>query len=73
LSDDITYLKQVDEGIEQLTFATLKLAENLVHINKRYVAAPDWPYVKEDVLEALNLDEDDYQDIQEDSETSLEN
>jgi HD-like signal output (HDOD) protein len=65
---DHAYLKETEEGIEQLTFATLKMAENLVHVNKRFIASPDWPYIKDDVLNALNLDEDDYQDIKEDAE-----
>lgn len=44
------------------------MAENFVHINKRFVASPDWHLMKSDVLKALNLDEDDYQDIKEDLE-----
>ncbi len=53
---------------DQLTLATLKMAENIVHTNKRFIADPDWPYFKENVLTTLNLDEDDYLDIKEDAE-----
>jgi len=65
---DHSYLKKIDEGVDQLTFASLKMAENLVYVNKRFMAAPDWPYIKDEVLDALNLDEDDYQDIKDDAE-----
>ncbi len=40
------YLKQIDEGADQLTFSALKTAKNLVHVNKRFIASPDWPYIK---------------------------
>ena len=43
---DHDYLKQIDEGADQLTFSALKTAKNLVHVNKRFIASPDWPYIK---------------------------
>ncbi|MCG7533600.1 HDOD domain-containing protein [Pseudoalteromonas sp. OOF1S-7] len=65
---DVTYLQEKRTDEEMLTFSTLKMAENLVHTNKRFVAAPDWPIMKQSVLDALNLDEDDYQDLKDDTE-----
>ena len=37
-------------------------------LQKRFIADPDWPFIKDKVLNALQLDEDDYQDIKEDVE-----
>ena len=51
-----------------MTLATLKMAENLVHTQKRFIADPDWPFIKDKVLNALELEEDDYLDIKEDVE-----
>lgn len=65
---DPEFLPQCKNEEQQLAFAALKMAENFVHINKRFVASPDWHLMKSDVLKALNLDEDDYQDIKEDLE-----
>ena len=48
--------------------ATLKMAENLVYTNKRFVSDPDWPHVKTAVLKVLDLEEDDYQDIKDDAQ-----
>lgn len=62
------YLNGDYNDLNQLTYATLKMAENIVHTQKRFVAAPDWPYVKEAVLRTLDLDEHDYLDIKEDAE-----
>lgn len=65
---DVSFLEKLDFGQDQLTFATLKMAENIVHVNRRFVASPDWPYMKEKVLAVLDLDDEDYQDIKEDAE-----
>lgn len=62
------YLDGNFNDINQLTFATLKMAENIVHIQKRFVASPDWPFVKEAVLRTLEIDENDYLDIKDDAE-----
>ena len=65
---DVSFLEKIDFGQDQLTFATLKMAENIVHVNRRFVASPDWPYMKEKVLAVLDLDDEDYQDIKDDAE-----
>ena len=65
---DVSFLEKIDFGQDQLTFATLKMAENIVHVNRRFVASPDWPYMKEKVLAVLDLDDEDYQDIKDNSE-----
>ncbi|MEJ6473298.1 HDOD domain-containing protein [Pseudoalteromonas piscicida] len=63
---DPSFLPSCKDEEQKLAFSALKMAENFVHINKRFIAAPDWHLMKADVLKALNLDEDDYQDIKED-------
>ncbi|CCQ09583.1 hypothetical protein PALB_4280 [Pseudoalteromonas luteoviolacea B = ATCC 29581] len=68
---DHTFFDETIEPDMLLSMATLKMAENIVHSHKRFVAAPDWPYLKAKVLAVLELDEDDYQDIKEDAEDFL--
>jgi HD-like signal output (HDOD) protein len=65
---DRTIFDEQTDPESLLTLATLKMAENIVHTHKRFVAAPDWPYMKSQILAILELDEDDYQDIKEDAE-----
>lgn len=65
---DARFFEEAHGDEAHMTLATLKMAENLVHIQKRFVADPDWPYIKDKVLAALNLEEDDYQDIKDDVE-----
>jgi HD-like signal output (HDOD) protein len=65
---DSEYFAEKHSDEEHMTLATLKMAENLVHTQKRFIADPDWPFIKDKVLNALQLDEDDYQDIKEDVE-----
>jgi len=68
---DVSFLEKSDFGQDQLTFATLKMAENIVHVNRRFVASPDWPYMKEKVLAVLDLDDGDYQDIKDNAKDFL--
>ncbi|CAH9050877.1 hypothetical protein PSECIP111951_02170 [Pseudoalteromonas holothuriae] len=65
---DTEFLQEQHDQESLLSYATLKMAENLVHSQKRFIATHDWPYVKNDVLNVLEIDEDDYQDIVEDTQ-----
>ena len=65
---DIDYFNENHPSDEKLCMATLKMAENLVYTNKRFVSDPDWPHVKTAVLKVLDLEEDDYQDIKDDAQ-----
>ncbi|MEI4550004.1 HDOD domain-containing protein [Pseudoalteromonas spongiae] len=65
---DDAYLDTPSFSQDQLTYATLKMAEDIVHVNRRFVHSPDWPDMQEKVLTVLDLDEEDYQDIKEDAE-----
>jgi HD-like signal output (HDOD) protein len=68
---ELDYLNNIDGSISQLSFAVLKMAENIVHSERRFIAAPDWVHVKEQVLNALGMTEDDYRDVKEDIATDL--
>lgn len=52
---------------QQFYFAVLKLAENLVHNHKYFRDSADWPFLKDQILTTLDLDEDDLQDLHEDT------
>lgn len=57
---DFNFLAKTSNINEHIGFATLKLAENLVHVNKRHCESPDWQHVRDDVLNLLNLNADEY-------------
>ena len=61
---DINFLASTANTHEKLGYATLKLAENLVYRNKRHSEAPDWGQVKSDVLTMLEIDMDDYLELE---------
>lgn len=63
---DRDYLNNIDGSIDQLSFAVLKMAENIVYSERRHVASPDWVHVKECVLDVLGFSEDDYNDLKDD-------
>ncbi|WP_105168712.1 HDOD domain-containing protein [Pseudoalteromonas sp. T1lg23B] len=63
---DLEFLLEPHDQESLLSYATLKMAENLVHTQKRFRDTPDWLHIKSHVLNTLELDDDDYQDILED-------
>ncbi|MCF6434785.1 HDOD domain-containing protein [Pseudoalteromonas sp. MMG022] len=65
---DLEFLTEPHDQELLLSYATLKMAENLVHTQKRFRNTADWLHVKTEVLSTLELDEDDYQDILEDTD-----
>ena len=68
---DRGFLYRLDGSESQLCFAILKLSENIVHLHKHFRASSDWAYLNESVLTALDLDEEDVQDIIEDVSEQL--
>lgn len=60
------FLSQVKDEQMQIGYAAIKMAENIVTSCKRFVAAPDWPHIKQAVLDVLDIDIDEYQDIRDD-------
>lgn len=68
--DFTVFSEQADEECV-LQMAVLKMAENLVHQIRRFVAAPEWAHIKAKVLNVLNLDEEDYQDIKDDVDAAM--
>ena len=57
---DLNFLTTSTNKEEQLAYATLKLAENLVYRNKRHCESPDWQHIKEEVLATLGINIDKY-------------
>ncbi len=66
---DHSFLTEQINLTDQVTFATLKLAENLVHLQKRFSSIPEWDEIEEDVLAMLGWDREDYQDLLDDTES----
>lgn len=60
------YLANISGSNDQLAFAALKAAENIVERIKRDNDSPDWDKIKESALDVLGLTLFDYDDIEED-------
>jgi len=60
------YLTDILGNKEQLAFAALKAAENLVERVKRHNVSPDWEKIKEPALNVLGITAIDYDDLEED-------
>jgi len=63
---DMEFLDAIDDSQDQICFAVLKMAENIVHEERDYSPARDWFEVRAAVLDVLGLTEYDYNDIKED-------
>lgn len=63
---DEQYLAEINGSTEQLIFAVLKAAENIVNKNKRHHYSPDWQLFSESVLDVLGISEEDYVDLEDD-------
>lgn len=61
---DVDYLNEITGSKEQLVFAILKAAENLVERVKRQSFSPDWEYVEEAVFDVLGISAMDYSDLE---------
>ena len=59
------YLSNISGEAEQLMYAVLKAAENMVNRNRRLEEAVDWQFVKHDVFDVLGIHELDFLDISE--------
>ncbi len=67
-SHERDFLRHVRDEQMQVGYAAIKMADNIVTSCKRFVASPDWPHIKQDVLDVLEIDIDEYQDIKDDVE-----
>lgn len=65
------FLDKIDGSADQLSFAVLKLAENIVYQHKHFRESADWPFLKDSVLTVLDIDEDDIADLVEDLNEQL--
>jgi len=63
---EASYLEQNIGGEEQLAFAALKAAENMVERVKRSNISPDWECMSGSVLDILGLSPSDYDDLEDD-------
>ena len=70
---DRNFLQILDNSAIQSEFAILKMAENIIHQMKFFTDHPDWQYVYESVFTVLNIDEERYQDLVEDTSEQLTN
>lgn len=68
---ELSYLDTCDDPINQISFAVLKMAENIVHYERRYSNLRDWVLLKNDILDVLGMSEEDYQDLKDDISDSL--
>ncbi len=64
---DREFLTTSSDQAQRFYFAILKMAENIAHHHKYFRDCADWPYVSESVLAVLDLADEDYQDLLEDS------
>jgi len=60
------FLKTLNGDLAQLSYAILKMAENITYRYKYFRDCADWPFIGDTILTVLNLDEYHYQDIIED-------
>lgn len=68
---DRKFLDKLDGSEAQTCYAILKMAEHIVHDNKFFRPASDWPYIQDTVFTVLDCDEYDYQDLLEDLNEQL--
>ena len=62
------YLSELHDSHDQICFAVLKMAENLVHEERHHSQSRDWIFLRKAVLDVLGLTDYDYNDIKEDVE-----
>ncbi len=65
------FLNILDNSAMQLTFAILKMAENIAYQHKHFCDCADWQYLHSLVFSVLDIDEDQYKDIMEDISDKL--
>ncbi|WP_111979852.1 HDOD domain-containing protein [Algibacillus agarilyticus] len=70
-SHEVKFLQSKISEEDAISYAAIKMAENLINTSKRFIASPDWPHIKELVLEVLDIDEDEYQDMKDDIDDLL--
>ena len=61
---EVDYLDEITDSTEQLAFAILKAAENLIEQTRRQSVTPDWESVREAVFDVLGISAMDYSDLE---------
>lgn len=68
---DLGYLNHVTGCADQLAYASLKTAENIISQVRREKDCDDWPYIREQVFETLGIDDQLYLELLDDIDDSL--
>ena len=63
---DLTYLSEINGTQEELAYAVLKAAEQMVERVKRHNGSAEWDSIKEDVFNVLGITSIDFDDLEED-------
>ena len=66
---DRNFINAENSRIQKFYYAILKMAENIVYNHKHFRDTADWPYIQEKVFTLLDIDDDNYQDYVEDTES----
>lgn len=62
---ELDYLSDITDNKDQLAFAVLKVAENLVERVKRHNTSPDWDKIKDTAFDVLGITSIDYAELEE--------
>lgn len=68
---DLSFLETTEDSVSHISFAVLKMAENIVNYERRYANLRDWVHLKNDILDVLGMSEEDYHDLKDDITDSL--
>ncbi|MEM5551978.1 HDOD domain-containing protein [Pseudoalteromonas neustonica] len=63
---DLSILDDVTDSDMQISFAILKMSENLVNLVKRGTPLTEWNTIEVKALDVLHMNDDEYVDLQED-------
>lgn len=58
------FLNPDEDPIEQISYAILKMSENIVNKHKRFKDTSDWPHIAEQVFNTLGICDLDYTDME---------
>jgi HD-like signal output (HDOD) protein len=70
---DLSLLDHIEDSQEQICFAVLKLAEQMVSSVRRLTPCPEWHHVNKKVLDILGIGDDELSDLKEDVEELILN
>ncbi|MCG7495671.1 HDOD domain-containing protein [Vibrio sp. Of7-15] len=68
---ELDFLEQDEDPTNQISFAILKMSENIVNRHKRFKDTADWPYVADKVFDTLGICDLDYSDMEDEAKSFL--